>query len=78
MAIPTSGALAFSALQTEFGGTNPIAISEYYAGGGLVPAGSSGTNGSVPSSGTIAMSKFYGTENFGAIQNEDYEFASVS
>jgi len=63
VAIPTSGALAFSALQTEFGGTNPIAISEYYAGGGLVPAGSSGTNGDVPSSGTIAISKFYGTEN---------------
>ena len=63
MAIPTSGALAFSALQTEFGGTNPIGLSEYYAGGGLVPATASGTNGAVPSSGTIAMSKFYGTEN---------------
>ena len=52
MAIPTSGALAFSALQTEFGGTNPIGLSEYYAGGGLVPATASGTNGAEAVAGT--------------------------
>ena len=63
MSIPTSGSLAFTALQTEFGGTSPIALSEYYAGGDYVPATASGTNGDVPSSGALAMSKFYGTEN---------------
>lgn len=61
MAIPSSGALALSAIQTEFGGSNPISLSEYYAGGTYVPSGTSGTNGAVPTSGTVAMSKFYGT-----------------
>lgn len=61
MALQTSGAISLGNVQTEFGGTNPIAMSEYYAGGGNVPSGASGTNGAVPSSGTIAMSKFYGT-----------------
>jgi hypothetical protein len=61
MPIPNSGSLAFSAVQTEFGGSNPISMSEYYAGGARVPAGTSGVNGAVPSSGTIAISKFYGT-----------------
>jgi hypothetical protein len=63
MALPTSGPLSLSDIQTEFGGTNPISLSEYYAGGGLVPAGTSGTNGPVPSSGTISISNFYGTTN---------------
>ena len=27
---------------------------------------------------TSPLYKFYGTRNFGAIQNEDYEFVSVS
>jgi len=61
MTLPTSGALAFSNIQTEFGGANPIALSEYYAGGAYVPAGTSGTNGAVPASGAISVSKFYGT-----------------
>ena len=37
MALQTSGAISLSNLQTEFGGSNPISISEYYLGGGLVP-----------------------------------------
>jgi hypothetical protein len=61
MAIPNSGALALSAIQTEFGGSNPISLSEYYAGGTYVASGTSGVNGAVPTSGTIAVSKFYGT-----------------
>jgi hypothetical protein len=61
MAIPASGPLAFTDIQTEFGGSNPISLSEYYAGGGLVPAGTSGTYGAVPSSGQISVQNFYGT-----------------
>jgi len=61
MALPTSGPLSLSDIQTEFGGTNPIGINEYYAGGGLVPAGTSGTYGAVPSSGQISIQNFYGT-----------------
>lgn len=61
MALPTSGPLYLSNIQTEFGGTNPINLSEYYAGGAFVPAGTTGTNGAVPTSGYITVSKFYGT-----------------
>jgi hypothetical protein len=61
MAIPSSGPLSLTDIQTEFGGTNPISLNEYYAGGGLVPAGTSGTYGAVPSSGAISIQNFYGT-----------------
>lgn len=61
MAIPSSGTISFTTIQTEFGGSNPIGLNEYYAGGGLVPPGTSGTNGPVPSSGTISVGSFYGT-----------------
>ena len=64
MAIPSSGALTLSTIQTEFGGTNPIGLDEYYAVvGGLVPPGTTGTNGAVPSSGAISISAFYGTSS---------------
>ena len=61
MPLPSSGPLTFTDIQTEFGGSNPIGLNEYYAGGGLVPAGTSGTYGAVPSSGTISVQNFYGT-----------------
>ena len=61
MAIPSSGAISLSTIQTEFGGSNPIGLNEYYAGGANVPAGTSGTYGAVPSSGTISIRNFYGT-----------------
>lgn len=61
MPLPSSGPLSLANIQTEFGGTNPISLNEYYAGGALVPAGTSGTNGAVPSSGAISIFNFYGT-----------------
>lgn len=64
MALPSSGPLSLSDIQGEFGGSNPIGLNEYYAGGGLVPTGTSGTYGAVPSSGTISVRNFYGTSNF--------------
>ena len=63
MTIPSSGPISLQTLQTEFGGTNPISLNEYYAGGGLVPAGNTGTFGAVPSSGPIGLQNFYGTSN---------------
>jgi hypothetical protein len=69
MTLPTSGPLSLSDIQTEFGGSNPISLSEYYAGGGLVPAGTSGTYGAVPSSGAISLQNFYGTSAFAAVFN---------
>lgn len=63
MTLPSSGALTLSDIQTEFGGSNPISLSEYYAGGAYVPAGTSGTYGAVPSSGAIGIRNFYGTSS---------------
>ena len=63
MAIPSSGAISLTTVQTEFGGSNPIGLNEYYAGGGLVPAGTTGTYGAVPSSGAISLRNFYGTSS---------------
>lgn len=58
MALPASGPISLGAIQTEYGGTNPAAISEYYRGGGLVP--NAAPNLSVPTSGAISFSNFYG------------------
>lgn len=63
MALPTSGVLSLSDIAGEFGGAVPHSLSEYYAGGLYVPAGTSGTNGPVPSAGTISIEDFYGTAN---------------
>ena len=61
MALPASGPLAFTNIQTEFGGTNPIGLNEYYRGGPFVPVSTS--TATIPSSGTIAANNFYGTAN---------------
>lgn len=67
MALPASGAIGIGNVQTEFGGTNPAGMSEYYSGGAYVPAGTTGGNGSdgvsagtvIPTSGTIKLANFY-------------------
>jgi len=61
MALPSSGVLTLDDIQTEFGGTNPIDLSDYYRGGGLVP--DSGPNAAIPTSGAISVSDFYGAAN---------------
>jgi len=64
MAITSSGAISINDIATEFGGDVPHSLSEYYAGGGRVPSGTSGSpQGAVPSSGEIAIGRFYGTQN---------------
>lgn len=50
MPLPSSGPISFNEIQTEFGGSNPISLSEYY-----------GVDTGVPASGTISVSDFYGT-----------------
>ena len=58
MALQSSGQISLDNVQTEFGGTNPINIDEYYRGGSLVP--NTPANSNIPTSGTIAMDDFYG------------------
>src|SRR5210317_557329 len=59
MAVPSTN-VGLSDIQTEFGGSNPISLSEYYSGGPLVPSGSPAPNGPIPSSGQIAIGQFRG------------------
>jgi hypothetical protein len=60
MTIPTTN-IGLSHVQTEFGGSNPISLSEYYAGGTYVPTGQkNNSNVSVPTSGTISIGNFTG------------------
>ena len=66
--LPLSGPLSLLDLQATFvGGSNPISMSEYYAGGGYVPSGTigypGGTATSIPSSGAISMANFSGSQN---------------
>jgi hypothetical protein len=59
MALQTSGIITLSDIQNEFGGVNPIGLSEYYRGG----AYTTGNNTNVPTSGAISLSNFYGATN---------------
>lgn len=66
MAIPGPGSpLAITDLATEFGGSAPHGLSEYYRGGGNVP--DSATNSAIPTSGQIALGNFYGSANVVAL-----------
>ena len=52
MTLQSSGAISLANVQTEFGGSNPIGINEYYGSGGA------------PASGTISLNDFYGRSSF--------------
>lgn len=55
-----------SQIQAEFGGGNPFYISNYYAGGPFVPAGTTGYFGAIPASGNITLGHFYNATKLGA------------
>jgi len=66
MTLQTSGNISLTDLQGEFGGAAPLKLTDYYAGGGLVPAGATdGSGNPIPSSGTIKLTDFYGAANVG-------------
>lgn len=50
----------FAEIQSEFGGSNPISLSEYYKGGGLVANTDTAPN--IPASGVISLSNFAGAQ----------------
>lgn len=62
MTIPATGPVSLTDLQTEFGGTNPISLSEYYQDGasGYVTSTNYTPAGQVPTSGPISLSNFRG------------------
>lgn len=55
MALQGSGTIKLSEIQTEFTGSNPISLSEYYRDGGYVTS----NNTNVPTSGAIRLGQFY-------------------
>lgn len=60
MPVPTSN-ISLADIQTEFGGSNPIGINEYYAGGGLVSVDVKNSDDvPVPTSGAISFNNFKG------------------
>ena len=66
MPIPGPGtAISMTTIATEFGGTGPHSLNEYYRGGGLVP--NTPTNSAIPTSGQIAIGDFYGSSSRTAI-----------
>jgi hypothetical protein len=60
MTLQSSGFISLANVQTEFGGANPISLSEYYSGGPYVGSWVSG----VPSSGAVSLSNFYGKQSY--------------
>ena len=56
MALQSSGAISIANIATEFGGSQPHALNEYYRGGAHVTA----NNTNVPTSGQIDLADFYG------------------
>jgi hypothetical protein len=61
-ALPSSpSSLSLNQIAGEFGGSVPHSLSEYYAGGGIVPSGTTGDSGAIPTSGSISIGQFYGS-----------------
>ena len=60
MTLPASGTISLKDIQDEFGGSNPISLSEYYRNGTYVTATDYAPN--VPTSGAISLSDFYGAK----------------
>ena len=65
MALQSSGTISLNDIAGEFGGSTPHSLSEYYRGGGNVP--NSTANNSIPTSGQISFSQFYGGTNISTI-----------
>ena len=62
MTLPGSGALTWTSIQSEMGGSNPIGLNEYYVNGSIVP--NSNRNSNIPLSGAITANNFYGSQGF--------------
>lgn len=58
MALPSSGTITLNDIQAEFGGPDPVVLSNYYKGGAYVKTTDFAPR--VPSSGRIRLSDFYG------------------
>ena len=71
MPVTSSGAISLEDVQTEFGGSNPIGIEEYYRGGSAVD--NITANAAVPTSGQIQLDDFYGTREADTFTSSLYD-----
>jgi hypothetical protein len=60
MGIPLTGSVSIGSIQTEFGGSNPASLSEYYVGEQTTIA----TGYGIPSAGPISLNSFRGSQSF--------------
>ena len=78
MALPAaSNAISLGAIQTEFGGANPISMSEYYknGGGGYVVTADTAPN--VPTSGAITFGNFHSAAKAGVLETTNWTASDV-
>ena len=64
--LQSSGAISLSDIQTEFGGSNPVSMSEYYRDASYTNHDGAGVpnlavNSDIPNSGTVSMDDFHAT-----------------
>ena len=70
MPLQASGPISLANLETEFGNTNPIPISDYYRGTiGVALVPNITVNNNVPTSGQISLSNFYSAEQIDYVPN---------
>lgn len=69
-----------SAIQTKFGGSNPISLSEYYKGGSNVPSTGLTEPYTIPTSGQISIGDFRGADliQISATQGTTTYFSEIS
>lgn len=78
MPLPASGTINLNAIQTEFGGSNPISLSEYYQGGAIIGAGV--YPNTIPTSGVIRLSNFYNaaaTYPYAGASSNQYTYSAI-
>lgn len=63
MSLQTSGRIKLSEIASEFGGSGPHRLSEYYRGGSNVKDAGLNTNAGIPTSSTIKIKNFYNSGN---------------
>lgn len=61
MALPSIGPISFLDIQTQFGGSNPISMNEYYSNGANVDKFVEGDLGFIPESGALGVNRFLGS-----------------
>ena len=79
MTLPASGStITLAQIQTEFGGSNPISLNEYYGGTTNERSYFNGSNWAlIPTSGTISCNQFWNSAARRAVGHDPYQSAQT-